>query len=39
MNKDELKLKFSLTIIFNLLMIILSLIKILVGKFKYAIKK
>ena len=38
-DRDELKFKFDLTIIFNLLMIVLSLIKILVGKLNYAIKK
>ncbi len=38
-DKNVLKLKFNLTVIFNLLMIVLSLIKILVGKLNYAIKK
>lgn len=39
LDKNELKLKAKLVILFNLLMILLSLFKILVGKINYAFKK
>lgn len=38
-NKNELRINVQFTVVFNILMIILSLIKIIVGKVNYAIKK